>query len=89
MIADRSVLAVIAPLCSHCSVCFEVCRYNPACEKIVNWSIIRSRGEYEQCEQEGTAEIAKFRAGLQTRQEERYMISLFLLLLGGSFTSFS
>ena len=31
----------------------------------------------------------EFNAGLQTRQEERYVILLFLLLLGGSFTSFS
>ena len=53
------------------------------------FSIVRSCGEYEQLEREGTAEIAQFSAGLQTRQEERYVISLFLLLLGGSFTSFS
>ena len=29
-----------------------------------------------------------FSAGLQTRREERYVISLFILLLGGSFTRF-
>ena len=28
-------------------------------------------------------ELAEFSAGLQTRQEERYVILLFLLLLGG------
>ena len=33
-------------------------------------------------EREGTVEIAEFSAGLQTRQEERYVILLFLLLLG-------
>ena len=37
----------------------------------------------------GTAEMAEFSAGLQTRLEERSVILLFLLLLGGSFTSFS
>ena len=30
-------------------------------------------------------EYAEFSAGLQTRQEERYVISLFLLILGGIF----
>ena len=29
--------------------------------------------------------MAEFSAGLQTQQEERYVILLFLLLLGGSF----
>ena len=28
--------------------------------------------------------MAEFNAGLQTQQEERYVISLFVLLLGGS-----
>ena len=32
--------------------------------------------------------MAEFNAGLQTQQEERYAISLFLLLLGVSFTRF-
>ena len=40
MIVDRRVLAVIAPLRSRCSVSLDVCSYNPACEKIVNWSIV-------------------------------------------------
>ena len=88
MIADRRVLAVIAPLSSRCSVA-DVCSYNRSCEKIVNWSIVQSCVEYEQWERKGTAEIAEFSAGLQTRQEERYVISLFLLPLGGSFTRFS
>ena len=57
MIADRRVLAVIAPLRSRCSVSLEVCSYNRARE-IVNWSIVRSCGEYEQGEREETAEIA-------------------------------
>ena len=82
------VLAVIAPLRSRCSVSLDVCSYNRACET-VNWSIVQSCGEYEQWECEGTAEIAEFSAGLQTRQEERYVILLFLLLLRRSFTSFS
>ena len=81
MIADRRVpvLAVIAPLRSHCSVCLDICSFNPACKKVVNWPIVRSCGEYEQCEREGTAEIAEFSAGLQTRQEERYVILRLLL----------
>ena len=32
--------------------------------------------------------MAEFNAGLQTQQEERYVISLFLPLLGGSITKF-
>ena len=32
--------------------------------------------------------MAEFSAGMQTRQEERYVILLFLLLLGGSFYEF-
>ena len=32
--------------------------------------------------------MAEFSAGLQTRQEERYVILLFLLLLGGKFYEF-
>ena len=83
MIADCSVVAVIAPSRSRCSACLDICCYNPACEKIVNWSIVRSCGEYEQCEPKGTAEMAEFSSGLQIQQEERCMISLFLLLLGG------
>ena len=59
-----------------------------ACEKIINWSIVRSCGEYEQWEHEGTAEMAEFSAGLQTRQEVRFVILLFLLLLGGKFYEF-
>ena len=47
MIADRRALAVIAPLHSRCSVSVDICNYNRARE-IVNWSIIRSYGEYEQ-----------------------------------------
>ena len=47
MIADRRALAVIASLRSRCSVSLDVCSYNCACE-IVNWSIVRSCGEYEQ-----------------------------------------
>ena len=39
-------------------------------------------------EREGTAEVAEFSAGLQTRQEEKYVISLFLLLLRGKFYKF-
>ena len=66
----------------------DICCYNRTRE-IVNWSKLWPCGEYEQWEREGTAEIAEFSAGLQTRQEERYVILLFLLLLGGSFTSFS
>ena len=89
MIAERRVLAVIAPLRSRCSVCLDVCSYNLACEKIVNWSIARSCSEYGQCERKGTTEIVEFSAALQTWQEERYVISLYLLLLGGIFTSFS
>ena len=96
MIADRRALAIIAPLRSRCSVYLDVCSYNHARE-IVNWSKVRSCGEYEQCEREGTAENAEFSASLHTRQEERYVILLFLLLLGGggggggggSITSFS
>ena len=88
MIADRSVFAVIAPLHSRCSVCLDLCRYNPTCEKIVKWLIVQLCGKYEQWEPIGTAEIAEF-AGLQTRQEERYVISLFSILLGESFMSFS
>ena len=57
MIADQRALAVIAPLRSHCSVSLDVCSYNRAHE-IVNWSIVRPCGKYEQREREGTAEIA-------------------------------
>ena len=67
MIADRSVMTVIAPSHSRCSACLDVCGKISAREKIVNWSIVRS------CD-EGTAEMAEFSAGLQTRQEERYVI---------------
>ena len=65
----------------------DVCSYNCARE-IVIWSKLRPCGEYKQWERKGTAEKAEFSAGLQTRQEERYVILLFLLLLGGSFLSF-
>ena len=56
---------------------------------MVDWSIVQSCGEYEQREREETAEMAEFNAGLQTWQEERYVISLFFFLQGGSSTSFS
>ena len=39
-------------------------------------------------EREGTAEMAEFSAGMQTRQKERYVILLFLLLMGGKFYDF-
>ena len=35
-----------------------------------------------------TAEMAEFSAGLQTRQEERYVLLLFLLFLRGTFYEF-
>ena len=41
MFANRRALAVIAPLCSRCSLSLDVCSYNHARE-IVNWSIVRS-----------------------------------------------
>ena len=72
MIADRRALAVIAPLRSRCLVSLDVCSYNLTRE-IVNWSKVWSCSENEQREREGTAEIAEFSAGLQTRQEERYV----------------
>ena len=57
----------------------DVCCYNSAHEI----------GQYydhatknEQWEHEGTAEIAEFSTGLQTRQEERFVILLFLLFWG-------
>ena len=77
MIADRSVMTVIAPSHSGCSACLDVNRNNSECEKIVNWSIIRSCGEFEQWERGGTAEMAEFSAGWQTGQEEMYVISYF------------
>ena len=83
----ESILAGIAPLRSRCSVSLDVCSYNRACE-IINWSILRPCSEYEQWEREGTAEIVEFGTGLQTRQEERYVIMLFLLLMGGKFCEF-
>ena len=89
MSADHSVSAIILPSRSHCSAYLDTWRYKPTCNKIVDWSIARSCSEYEQREHEGTAEMTEFNAGLQKQQEERYVISLFLLLLGGSFTSFS
>ena len=89
MIADRSVLAIISPSSPCCSAILDVWRYKPACNEIVDLSITQSCGEYEQRERKGTAEMADFNAGLQTRQEERYVISFFLLLLAGSFTIFS
>ena len=69
MIADGRALAIIAPFRSRCSVSLDVCSYNRARE-IINWSIVRSCGEYEQRERERTAEIVEFSAGLQTQQEE-------------------
>ena len=87
MSADCSVLAIIAPSHSHCSL--EAWCYKPAYNENVYWSKTRSCGEYEQREHEGTAEMAEFNVGLQTWQEERYVITLFLLHLGGSFTSFT
>ena len=36
-------------------------------------------------QRKGTAEMVEFSAGMQTWQEERYVILLFLLLLGGIF----
>ena len=85
MIAERSVF----PLLHYCALAVQrACRNNTACNKIIIWSIVRSCGDYEQGELEGTAEMVEFSAGLQTQQEERYVISLFLILLGGSFTRF-
>ena len=83
MIAERSVMTVIAPSHSRCSTCFRRLLQQSACEKIIDWSRVQSCGEYKQLEQEGTAEMAEFSAGLQTRQEERYV---FWLLLGGDLT---
>ena len=42
MIADCSVLAIIAPSLSRCPAFLDAWRYN----KIVDWSIVRSYGEY-------------------------------------------
>ena len=83
MIADRSVMTIIAPLRSCCSACLDICRNKSACEKIVTWSIVQSCGEYEQWEGEGSAEMAEFSAGLQKRQGERYVISLFFYFFWG------
>ena len=55
------------------------CLPQQSTRKKIRWSIVRSCGEYERWEREGTAEMALFSAGLQTRQEERYV---FWLLLG-------
>ena len=73
MSANRSVMAIILPLRSHCSAYLDAWRYNPARNEIVDWSITRSCGECEQREHQGTAEMAEFNAGLQTQQEERTM----------------
>ena len=88
MSADRSIMAIILPSRSRCSAYLDAWLYNPACNEIVDWSITQSCSN-EKREREGTAEMAEFNAGLQTRQEERYVIWLFLLLLGGSLTRFS
>ena len=80
MIANRIVITVIAPSHSRCSVCLDVCGNNPHVKKIINWSIV----QYEQWEHEGTAEMAEFSAGLQTRQEEWYVIWFWLILGGDS-----
>ena len=89
MSADRSVSATILPCRSCCSAYLDAWRYKPASNEIIDWSIAQLCGEYEQPKHEGTAEMAEFNAGSQTWQEERYVILLYLLLLGGSFTSFS
>ena len=72
MSADCSVLAIILPSRSRCSAYLDAWRYKPACNEIIDWSIAQSCGEYEQREREGTAEMAEFNAGLQTRQEESF-----------------
>ena len=61
-------------------------RYNPVCNKVVDWSIARSwcDAEYVQREREGTTDRVELNAGLQTRQEEMYVICFFSLL-GGRF----
>ena len=88
--ADRSVLAIISLSRIRCSAYLDAWHYNSAaCNKVVGWSIVRSCGKYEQREREGIAEMAELNDGLQTRQEERYLIAIFLHILGGSFTSFS
>ena len=74
MSVDRSVMVIILPLRSHRLAYLDAWRYKPACNEIVDWSITRSCGEYEQRERKGTTEMAEFNAGLQTRQEERYVI---------------
>ena len=85
MSADGSVSAIILPPSSHCSAYLDVWRYKPAFNEIVDWSIAQSCAEYEQREYKGTAKMAELNAVFQTRQEERYVISLSFFLLGGSF----
>ena len=66
MSADRSVMVIIVPLRSRCSSYLDAWRYKHACNKIVDWSITQSCGEYEQRERYGTTEMTEFDAGLQT-----------------------
>ena len=74
MSADSSVMAIILHSRSHCSAYLDGWRYKPASNEINDWSITQSCGKYEQRERKETAETAEFNAGLQTQQEERYVI---------------
>ena len=82
MSADRSVSAIILPSRSRCSAYLDAWRYNPSCNKVIDWSVAHSCTEYEQRERAGTADWAELKSGFQTSQEERYVIWLFLLFLG-------
>ena len=87
-VVDRSVSAIILPLRCRCSPYLDAWRYNPACNEVVTWSIARICTKYEQRERDGTADREELNAGFQKRQEERYVIWLFLLLLGGGFSTY-
>ena len=80
MSAHCSVSATVWPSRSCCLAYLDAWRYKPASNEIIDWSIAQLCGKYEPPKREGTAEMAEFIAGLQTRQEERYVIPLYLLL---------
>ena len=74
MSAGSSVMTIILHSRSRCTAYLDAWRYKPACNEINDWSITRSCGKYEQRERKETAQMAEFNAGLQTQQEERYVI---------------
>ena len=82
MIADRSVMTVIAPSHSRCSACLGICRNNPHVNRLL---IGQYYDHAANMNSESAKELLKLRnSALVCRwQDERYV---FWLLLGGDLT---